>query len=75
MKLRAEIVVDITSDNFIEAAEHQKVLEQFLNDLREKYPGATLAMRERRLRKAEPIGARIYDIGRFSIASGPPKQP
>lgn len=75
MRLRAEIVVDITSDDYIAAAEHQKVLERFLEEIRRKYPDAKLAMRERRERKAEPVAPRLHDIRRFSIAKGPPKPP
>jgi hypothetical protein len=54
MRLCGQISVELNVDDYIEAADHQKRLEDILNLVRDAYPGATLAMRERRQRKALP---------------------
>ncbi|HZZ31385.1 MAG TPA: hypothetical protein VFE10_05265 [Phenylobacterium sp.] len=41
--------------DFIEAADHQKRLEAILKLVRDAYPDATLAMRERRQRRVLPM--------------------
>ncbi len=55
MKLCGHISVELNVCDYIEAADHQKRLEDILRLVREAYPEATLAMRERRQRKAVPI--------------------
>ena len=55
MKLRATIVVDFDAVDYVDAAKHQGFLEQFLQQIIEKYPEAKLAMRERRERNAESL--------------------
>lgn len=52
MKLCGQISIELTVDDFVEAADHQKRLEDLLKTIRDSYPDATLAMRERRQRKA-----------------------
>jgi hypothetical protein len=52
MKLSGQISIDLTVDDFVQAADHQRRLEGLLNLIRATYPDATLAMRERRERKA-----------------------
>ena len=52
MKLCGQISIELTVDDFVEAADHQRRLEQLLATIRASYPEATLAMRERRERKA-----------------------
>jgi len=52
MKLCGQISIELNVDDFVEAADHQKRLEGLLRLIRDSYPGATLAMRERRQRKA-----------------------
>jgi hypothetical protein len=52
MKLCGQISVELSVDDYVEAADHQRRLEDILKLVREAYPEATLAMRERRLRKA-----------------------
>lgn len=54
MKLCGQISVELTVDDYIAAADHQKKLEDILKLVRSAYPDATLAMRERRQRKAAP---------------------
>lgn len=51
MKLCGQISVELSVDDFIEAADHQRRLEDILRLVRDSYPEATLAMRERRLKK------------------------
>lgn len=48
MKLRAQFVVDVTADDFVEAAEHQRRLAEFLQSLKTQYACATLTIKERR---------------------------
>jgi hypothetical protein len=52
MKLCGQISIELTVDDFVEAADHQRRLESLLATIRSSYPEATLAMRERRERKA-----------------------
>jgi hypothetical protein len=51
MKLCGQIVIELTVDDFVQAADHQRRLERLLAEIRQSYPEATLAMRERRERK------------------------
>lgn len=55
MKLCGQISVELSVGDYIEAADHQKRLEDILKLVRDAYPEATLAMRERRQRKAMPL--------------------
>ena len=52
MKLCGQISVELNVGDYIEAADHQRRLEDILRQVRAAYPEATLAMRERRERKA-----------------------
>jgi hypothetical protein len=52
MRLSGQISIELTVDDFVEAADHQKRLEALLKQVQDIYPNATLAMRERRQRKA-----------------------
>ncbi len=51
VKLLGQISVEITATDFVDAADHQRRLEQLLGQVREAYPQATLVIRERRERK------------------------
>ncbi len=53
MRLRAQITVEFDAVDYVDAAEHQKTLRHYLDSITEKYPKATLAIRERRERNAE----------------------
>jgi hypothetical protein len=55
MKLCGQISVELSVGDYIEAADHQRRLEDILKQVRAAYPEATLAMRERRERKATPL--------------------
>jgi len=48
MKLRAQFVVDVTAADYLQAADHQKRLGEFLAGLKLHYSDATLIIRERR---------------------------
>jgi hypothetical protein len=52
MKLCGQISIELEVGDFIQAADHQRKLERLLAEIRQTYPGATLAMRERRERRA-----------------------
>ena len=52
MKLCGQISVELNVGDYVEAADHQKRLEEILRQVRAAYPEATLLMRERRERKA-----------------------
>jgi len=75
MRLRAQIIVDISADGYVEAAAHQQLLERFLNDVQKKYPDARLLMRERRERRAEPIASAAHEVRQLSISKGSAKLP
>src|ERR1700744_1791231 len=55
MKLCGQISVELNVGDYIEAADHQKRLEDILKLVRHADPEATLAMRPRRQRKALPL--------------------
>ncbi len=51
MKLCGQISIELTVDDFVQAADHQRRLEALLAQVQSSYPEATLAMRERRERR------------------------
>jgi hypothetical protein len=55
MRLRAQILVDLNAGNYIEAAEHQSLLQEFLKGLQDRYPRASLTIRERRERRGDAV--------------------
>lgn len=55
VKLWGQISVELNVEDFVEAADHQKRLEDMLRLVRASYPEATLAMRERRQRRSTPV--------------------
>jgi hypothetical protein len=57
MKLTGQISIELSVDDFVEAADHQKRLEELLGLVRRSYPEATLNMRERRERKPMALAA------------------
>jgi hypothetical protein len=50
MKLRANVTIEFDAEDYVDAAKHQHVLEQFLQHIIEKYSDAKLVIRERRER-------------------------
>ena len=73
MKLCGQISIELIVDDFVAAADHQRRLEGLLTLIRDTYPEATLAMRERRQRKdmalprAQPRAA-IAPLARYGEA-------
>jgi hypothetical protein len=59
MRLRAQIVVDIDAGDYVEAAEHQNILQRYLKDIQARYPEASLTMRERRERRQDGMAATV----------------
>jgi hypothetical protein len=55
MKLWGQISIELNVEYFVEAADHNKRLEDMLRLVRASYPEATLAMRERRQRRPTPV--------------------
>ncbi len=52
MKLRAQITVELESEDFIEVAHHQRRFQEFFDGLRQEYAHAELQFRERRVTAA-----------------------
>ncbi|HEY0438199.1 MAG TPA: hypothetical protein VGC92_16275 [Phenylobacterium sp.] len=52
MKLRGEISIEFPAEDYFAIADHKKRLEDILSYIRNMYPDATLALRERRERRA-----------------------
>lgn len=58
MKLSGQISIELTADDYVAAADHQKRIEGLLAMIRDIYPEATLTLRERRQPKPPlPRGA------------------
>jgi hypothetical protein len=55
MRLRAQIVVDIDADDYVEAAAHQNALKSYLEEIQARYPNAEMTMRERRERRHDAL--------------------
>jgi hypothetical protein len=55
MRLRAQIVVDVWAEDFVQAAEHQSRLADFVQSLKQAYPEAMMTIKERRERKPEAV--------------------
>ena len=51
MKLRGQISVEFPADDYFAFADHKRRLEDILSYIRNSYPDATLALRERRQRR------------------------
>lgn len=56
--LRAQITIDVSAEDFVGAAEHQRRLEELMTAIRERYEGADLTFRERRTRPARSLPRR-----------------
>lgn len=52
MKLRGQILIEFPAEDYFAIADHKKRLEDILSYIRKSYPEATLALRERRERRA-----------------------
>jgi hypothetical protein len=52
MKLCGQISIEFPAADYFSAAEHKRRLDEILNYIRASYPDATLAVKERRERRA-----------------------
>jgi hypothetical protein len=52
VRLRATIAIEVDAADYLEAAQHQKMLETLLSAVRNDYPEATIAVIERRPQSA-----------------------
>jgi hypothetical protein len=52
MKFCGQISIEFPAADYFSLAEHKRQLEEILNFIRSSYPEATLAVKERRERKA-----------------------
>ena len=59
MRLRAQITIDIDAQDFVEAADHQRRLEDMVRLIKEEYAHAALLLRERRERAEPPRDLRV----------------
>ncbi|MFM2043487.1 MAG: hypothetical protein RLY86_2063 [Pseudomonadota bacterium] len=50
MSLRATITIDLTTESFVDAGDHQQRLTEILDQVRARYPAAVLAIKELRAR-------------------------
>lgn len=54
MKLRALLTIDIETEDFVSAADHQRRVQRILGEVKKDYPGAFLELKERRPRPETP---------------------
>ena len=63
--LRAQITIDLTADDFVCAADHQRRIESLMGAIKDAYAEAMLEFRERRPRPQRklrpPLAARAYE--------------
>lgn len=56
MQIKAEIVIEIEAADFIEAADHQRLVQDIHRTVQASYPQAALHLRERRERPKSNTG-------------------
>ncbi len=49
LRLRAQITIDIDAADFVSAAEHQRRVEGFMDQIRQAYERTDLVLKERRV--------------------------
>lgn len=60
--LRATITIDVEAADYLEAAEHQKRLENHMAQIRDDFPEASILLNERRRQAGEPAAPRkLYE--------------
>ena len=55
MRLRATISIDLDASDFVDAADHQRRLQELFDVVRAAYPSAEFQFRERRARPARRV--------------------
>lgn len=69
LRLRAEITIDLDAADFLEAAEHQRRIEELIESVRREYSQASFAFRPRRgprNKKAESPAQRPAEIKHYT---------
>lgn len=64
MRLRAQITIDIEARDFVDAADHQRRLEELVQTIKHEYSQAELLLRERRERGNSDLRPQLVDRGR-----------
>jgi hypothetical protein len=49
LRLRAQITIDIEAEDFVSAADHQRRVESFIENIRQVYEDTSLVLKERRV--------------------------
>lgn len=57
MRLRAQITLEFDAADYVDAAQHQRLLEEHLQQITANYANARLAIRERRERDSERVAS------------------
>ncbi len=68
MRLRAQITLEFDAADYVDAAEHQRLLEQHLGQINQNYPNARLAIRERRERDSDRTTTSQHESRLLSIS-------
>lgn len=71
MRLRAQITIDIEARDFVDAADHQRRLEELVQAIKGEYSQAALLLRERRERGNSDLRPALNDRARRSL---PPRR-
>ena len=70
MRLRASITIDIEADDYVEAAAHQRRLQELFEAVSAAYPGAEFQFRERRVRAARravgPVSEGVTELKHYT---------
>ncbi len=69
IELRAQITIDLSADDFVAAADHQRRIESLMEGIASLYSGATLQIKERRpftKRRSPPAAPLRHYTGRLS---------
>jgi hypothetical protein len=70
LRLRAQITIDIEAADFVSAADHQRRVESFIDDIRQIYSDTNLVLKERRIlagpRPAQPDAGRRRHTGKLN---------
>jgi hypothetical protein len=56
MRLRAEIAIEVEAADYLDAAKHQETLTHLMSTVRDRYPEASMSIRERRQRRGVRAG-------------------
>lgn len=69
MRLRVEILIDLEAADFVDAATHQRRLEEIMISLKGEYPSANMTIKERKVRTSSryiaPVSRRLLQTGQM----------